>query len=212
MTGYLCIWPNGKHTMEPIAELAHALHHELITRRTDAPDLAVLRNLLEVVFFATLTRDENQSIMFDLTYLDPANTDPSPPRRIRSDRWIFVPLAEPLDFDVASISKVALATDHRTSLLLVFPDSSNDLKIWGFIDQGVNNYRYRSLESEAGYRTPGMFQVSAVEAGRLVVRMGFEQIAEIKGDRLRGRPEQVLEEGAMPDALSVFHPDPTGLA
>jgi hypothetical protein len=85
---------------------------------------------------------------------------------------------------------------------LVYPDSANDLKIWGFVDQGVNIFRYRSLESDGGYRPPGLFQVSALEGGHLIVRIGFEQIAEMKGNRLGTKPEKVLEGGTLPDSLT----------
>jgi hypothetical protein len=188
--------------MGPISDLAQALQSELNDRGADTPDLAVLEKLLEVVFFATLSREESQPIKFDLTYLDPLNPDPFPPQILRSDRWVFVPLSEPLQFDIPSISKVALATDHRNSLLLVYPDSSNDLKIWGFIDQGVSTYKLRSLESDEGFGTPGLFQVSAVDAGRLVIRIEFEQIAELKGNRLDTKPIPALEEGAVFNALT----------
>lgn len=192
--------------MEPITDLSQALHEELANRNNSAPERTILESLLEIMFFCTLARDEREPIRFDITYLDPKNPDPNPPRRIRSDRWIFVRFTQPLNFDIASIAKVALATDHRTSLLLVYPDDSHTLKIWGFIDQGTDTYKFRSLESESGHECPGLFQVSAVDAGHLIVRISFEQIAEMRGNRLAIKPIPALDEGALPGALEpVFH-------
>jgi len=115
----------------------------------------------------------------------------------------MVPLSSPLPFEIQTISKVALASDHRTSLLAVYPDADNNLKIWGFIDQGTDTYQFRNLEARAGFFYPGIFQVSAVAAGHLVVTIGFERIAEIRGRTLETRPLNIFAEGsAVVDALS----------
>lgn len=186
----------------PITQLTETVISEITARGEAPPDRNILATFFNVAFYCTLERDEGIGIRFDATYLDPNNPDPDPPFYVRSDRWIVVPFAQPLDFSKSSITKVALATDRRTSLLLVYPDSSNSLKIWGFIDQGTNTYNLRTLESDHGFHTPGLFQVSAVDGGHIVVRIGFEQIAELRGEELATKPLDVFTQGALPDALA----------
>ena len=185
----------------PVTSLIDALVRELTERKHSIPRRSLLESLFNTTFYCTLERDEGQAIRFDLTYLDPSNPDPDPPFRIRSDRWIYVPFAEPLGFNIASIAKVALASDQRTSMLVVYPDDASELRIWGFIDQGINSYRFRSYESSSGFGYPGLFQLSAIDVGHLVLRIDFEQIAELRGESVNTKPLDVLEDGAVPAAL-----------
>lgn len=185
-----------------IRELAATVAKELKLRNRPAPKRPVLEALLDTAFYCTLDKDEGEPIRFDLTYLDPVNPDPNPPFYIRSDRWIVVPFADSLPFTRASIAKVALASDHRTSMLLVYADSvSDELRIWGFVDQGTNTYKFRTNEAEGGFEPAGVFQVSAVDAGQLVVRAGFLTIAELRGNDLTATPANVFVRSPLITAL-----------
>lgn len=185
-----------------ISEFAATVANELKLRKRASPRRSVLEAVLNVAFFCTLDKDEGEPIRFDLTYLDPLNPDPDPPFYVRSDRWVVVPFAESLPFTRASIAKVALASDHRTSMLLVFPDhDTGELRIWGFVDQGTNTHKLRTNESEEGFEPPGAFQVSAVDAGHLIVRAGFLQIAELRGNDLTAAPADVFGESPIMAAL-----------
>lgn len=180
-----------------IRELAATVQRELKLREMYSPNRTVLEAVLKTAFFCTLDKDEGEPIRFDLTYLDPSDPDPDPPLYIRSDRWIVVPFGESLPFTRASIAKVALASDHRTSMLVVYPDAATaELRIWGFLDQGTNTHKLRVGESEEGFVCPGAFQVSAVDSGHLVIRSGFLQIAELRGDDLTAAPADVFAEAS----------------
>lgn len=188
----------------PISNLVNVLIAELSSRKEIAPTREILESLFTITFHSTLEKEEGKSIRFDLAYLNPDDPDPSPPISTRHDRWVPVKFMEPLPFEKKSISKVALATDNRTSLLLVYPDHKSELKIWGFIDQGINTFRFRDLETDLAHSYPGTFQVSAAGIGHLVVRKQFEQIAELRGESLTSKPLKALEKGALLRALSPF--------
>jgi len=188
----------------PISNLVSALISEFTSRGEVLPSREILDSLFTITFYCTLEKEEGESIRFDLAYLDPDDPDPNPPQYARYDRWIPVRFVNPLSFEKQSISKVALATDSRTSLLLVHPDHKGELKIWGFIDQGTNTFRFRDLETDLAHSYPGIFQVSAIDTGHLIVRKQFEQIAELRGESLTSKPLNALEEGALPRALSPY--------
>src|SRR5450755_522988 len=103
------------------AALARRVHRVLYRRRTGSPGIAVLDSLFNVMFGASLQREEQQPILFQVVYLDPENPDPEPPPRVRENRWTLARLATPLPLSVATLVKLAQATDPRTSSIVVYP-------------------------------------------------------------------------------------------
>lgn len=153
------------------------------------------------MYFASLKTEESQPITFHAVYLDPDNPDPHPPRRIVRDRWSYVRLAEPIPLTIPHLVKIAKASDPRTSSFAVYSDASEQLSIWGLIDQGNRYHDFVSYDSASGPQRPGVFQASLVGIGHLVVYMGYEKVAELKVHTLLGRAFDVLWSGPVHDAL-----------
>jgi len=153
------------------------------------------------MYFASLRFEEGQHILFHVAYIDPANPDPSPPRRIRQNRWSYTALGSPIDFTVANVVKLAKASDPRASSLAVYHTGTDSLAVWGLVDQGHHYHGFVNHDSESGPERPGLFQVSIRGIGHLVAYIRYELIAELHVDKLRGKAIDALHSGPIHDAL-----------
>lgn len=186
--------------LESVTKAAVALHRELVKRDTTAPRGELLAELIEALFFVSLETEEGESITLELVYLDPDSPDPSPPPRIRADRWSCVPLAEVLPLDVPSLVKIAKASDPRTSSFAVF-SGPRGLVIWGLVDQGNLYHEFVNFNSDTGPERPGLFQVSVTGLGRLVISIGYETIAEIRLNSIQTRSVDALRLGPLHERI-----------
>jgi sensor domain DACNV-containing protein len=185
------------------ADLAALCYHDLRVRWKSGIRRNSLTRLLEVLFFASLRKEEAQPITCSIVYLDPDRPDPHPPLRIRGDRWTVTPLASRLPFDVGNLVKVALASDPRSSSFAAYHDRAGHVFIWGLIDQGHQYHSFINLDSESGPERPGLFQVTVTGAGHIKVYVGYEKIGELRVERLVRQALDVLRTGPVSDRLAV---------
>ena len=127
----------------------------------------ILESLLETLYFASLRTEEGESIRCQVAYMDPANPDPSPPKRVVKDRWQVTPLGSSITLNVASVVKLAKATDPRTSSFAVYEDANGGVQIWGLVDQGNQYHDFVNFDSGSGPQPPGL-QGDAVDAATVV--------------------------------------------
>lgn len=153
------------------------------------------------MYFVSLKTEESQPITLHVVYLDPDNPDPNPPSRIVKDRWSCVRLANPIPLTIPNLVKIARASDPRTSSFAVHCDANERLSVWGLIDQGNRYHDFVSYDSQTGPERPGVFQVSLVGTGHLVVYAGYEKIAELRINALLGGALDVLWRGPVYGAL-----------
>ncbi len=186
-------------------DLAKAVHLELQRLQVVSPELGILVDLFEALYFASLKTEELQPITCYIVYLDPANPDPKPPKRILKDRWSCVRLVNPIPVTTGNLVKLAKASDPRTSSFAVYPDPkiNGQLSIWGLIDQGNRHHDFLNHDVESGSARPGVFQASIVGIGHLVTYVGLEKIAELKANTLIGKTVDVLERGPIRDTLEA---------
>ena len=78
---------------------------------------ALLTDLFECMYFASLKTEEARQIALSITFIDPRNPDPDPPPRVRHTlRWTLVPFAQPIELTVPNVAKLAaLGSDPRSS-------------------------------------------------------------------------------------------------
>lgn len=179
------------------ADLAIAVYTRLAQTRAKLPNVQVIESLFENLFYASLHTEEGRPIVLHAVLIDPANPDPTPPERIVRDRWRHIRLAEPIALDPSSITKIAMATDPKSSSLAIYPDAENELWIWGLIDQQHRFHSYVTQETESGPERPGIVEVSVRGPGILVVSADYVQIAELRVDKLVGPQLNVFWEGAV---------------
>jgi hypothetical protein len=75
-------------------DLARLVRDYLERKEKNPPTLVVIEKLFEVMFFASLQREEAQPISCRVAFVDPENPDPEPPERITANRWNYFPLSE----------------------------------------------------------------------------------------------------------------------
>ena len=143
--------------------------HQALTHQHGMPSEVVLSRLFETMYFSSLRTEESQPIAFHVCYLDPNNPDPSPPGRLVQDRWSHVALHERVSFETTNLTKIANASDPRSSSLAVYHDANGDLFVWGLIDQGNSYYDFVTYNAEYGPERPGLFQASIAGVGHVVV-------------------------------------------
>jgi hypothetical protein len=68
------------------ADLASAVHLELLRRGASPPPLAELIELFDSMFYASLKTEESNAVLFHITFVDPQKPDPKPPTRVVNDR------------------------------------------------------------------------------------------------------------------------------
>ncbi len=139
------------------------------------------------MYAASTDTEEGKPVIFELTWIDPDNPDPDPPRRFVADRWTAVPLSVQIPVTARSLVTVAKATDPRTSSLAVYaPDNELPIAIWGMVDQGSRPDEFGWNGSHSGQDRPGLFQASATGIGHLSVTIEYEPIAELRIDQIFG--------------------------
>lgn len=183
--------------------LADLVVRELELRAHRTPKATHIMQICERLFFASLKTEELQHATISLTYIDPQNPDPNPPSIIHRDQWGFVPFAKSAAFDTRTLVKLSHACDPRSSSFAVYPKTRGELKIWGIIDQQVQRHEWLNLESDSGPRPPGVFQAVAVGPGHIKVYIGYENIAELRLDKLVSDKPDVFRRGAIFDRLSA---------
>ncbi len=182
-------------------DLAQVICKELQKKKQRCPDIEVIKEFFEILFYASLETEEREPIQLQLVYLDPDDPDPDPPDRIVKDRWSFIKLDNPLPYTVSSAVKIARALDPRTSALVVHPTQSGQLRIWGFIDQVNRFHDFIHYESRVGPQMPGLFQAVALNIGHIVAYISYQKVAELRINKLITRSKDVLRLGTVRKSL-----------
>ena len=183
-------------------DLAIAVHSELLGRSSTPPAIAVLVELFEAMYFASLKTEESEPVLFHIAYVNVHKPDPKPPDRIVHDRWSCVRFAQPVSLSSASLTKIAPASDPRTSSFAVCQDELGRLVIWGLIDQGNSYHDYVNFDSVSGPERPGLFQASILGTGHLAAYIGYEKVAELRRNALVRVAVDVFRSGIVRDALN----------
>jgi hypothetical protein len=176
-------------------DLADAVADYLKRKKRRVPAAAVLREVFEVMYVASLRTEESQFVRFHVAFVDPSKPDPRPPKRVRRHRWREVRLAAPQALTVHNAAKIARASDPRTSSLAIFGSAVDRPSIWGLIDQAQESYGFATYESDSGFAPPGLFQASVDGLGHITAHDGFTKIAELNVTSLIANSIDVLHGG-----------------
>lgn len=183
------------------ADLAGLVRCRLRESHCRSPRESVLRDLLEIAFFASLRTEEAESIRCALTYISNKNPDASPPPRIVADRWSVTRFAESAELNVKNLVKIAKSVDPNAGSLAVYPDAEGELKIWGIIDQRVGRGAFLRAESDEGAEPPGLLEFVITGIGTIEVYRGYTLIAALRQGHLASGFQDVLNVGPVSDAF-----------
>lgn len=176
-------------------DLAHAVANELRKRKHQALPAAVLEELFDTLYFASLRTEEAKPVACYIVYIDPDKPDPNPPSRLVKDRWSCVPLGKHIPFTATSLVKIAKASDLRSSSFAVYHDKNQKLFIWGLVDQGNRYHEFINYDNEAEPERPGLFQASILDVGHIAAYYRYDRIAELHIDKLILESHDVLRRG-----------------
>jgi hypothetical protein len=193
----------NKDSYSTADDLAAFTNSELEDRNLPSPGTERLTDLFRIAYAASMATEEGQPITFEITWIDPENPDPDPPKRILADRWTTVPFTSRLILDTRALVKAAKATDPRTSAFAAYASKDETPFIWGLVDQGNRVHAFTRFDSRSGPSRAGMFQVSAIGVGHLVVSIRYETVAELRVDRLSLRRTDPLRFGPISEALRL---------
>jgi hypothetical protein len=183
------------------SELAQHIHAQLLLRHKKPPSLRILTNLFEVLYFASLKREETQSISCRVAFIDRTNPDPKPPKRVVADRWQCFPLSVDLSFSVRNLVKLSKAVDPWGSTLAIDADADGELRIWGLIDQSVQYSIYVVKEATEAPEMPGMFQAAIEGVGEIAAYRSYVLLGRLKHDTLVTRQQRVFQSGPIHSKL-----------
>lgn len=177
------------------ADLAARVYDKLTNQGVKSPSVDKLRDLFEVMYFASLKTEEGKPVQFSITYSNPHNPDPKPPPRIRAYRWKHISLDPRKLLTVRNVSKLARAVDPWTSSLAVYAKSDGRLEIWGLIDQMVHFNTFLVRESDAGLDTPGLFQAVVQGPTDITIYRGYNFIARLNQASIISQQKDVFGYG-----------------
>ncbi|CAM3994045.1 hypothetical protein SAMN06265348_10124 [Pedobacter westerhofensis] len=169
-------------------------------RITLIPELGVLNNLFECLFFTSMCKEESELIKVTVTFIDPANPDPHPPRRSVAERWSCISFDQRIPMTTKSLAKLSKAADPSCTSLAVYYDD-HGLFIWGMIDQAMQYQNFLNYESENDSEQPGFFQVSIKDIGTLNILFDYELLATLNQNVLVQRYLDVLTIGPVAKIL-----------
>lgn len=182
--------------------LANLVHHKLkVSRQYNiVPDLTVLEQLFDCLFFTSMCREESDLIKVTVTLIDPVHPDPNPPQHRVPERWSCIPFAKPIKLSAKSLAKLSKAADPRSTTLAVYYDDKG-LFIWGMIDQAMHYENFLNYESDNDSEQPGLFQVSIDDIGTLSVLFDYQLLATLKQHVLVQRYLDVMTIGPISKIL-----------
>ncbi len=182
-------------------DLAKHVHAQLAAHKISGPAVAILENLFEVLYFASLKSEEAERISCRIAFIDRSNPDPDPPERKVADRWRHFVLEEDVPFTVRNVVKLSKAVDPWVSTLAVDTNSDGDLRIWGLIDQSVHYSTFVMKESVTGVEMPGILQAVIQGLGDIAVYSSYLFLGSLRQDSLITRQQGVLEGGPVHEKL-----------
>jgi hypothetical protein len=117
------------------------------------PTLPQLADLVQTAFWSSLQREEGRALRFMVAFMRPEATGES-----------IIAFAEPLPYDVRSLTKLAPALGQPGMAALVAPFESGQLMIWGVV-----THSYAALT------------VKVLDPGALIVKFVATNIAAVSG-------------------------------
>jgi hypothetical protein len=182
-----------------VAELLYE-EFQYSVESTNPLELAALRELFELLFFASLHTDELQAITFKTICIDPDDPDPCPPQFIRADRWTPIPFKSRMPLNVKSLVKLSRATHPTTSAIAVWHDEKGWFA-WGFIDQQWGRFTFVHREGEGYYGKCGLFEAVVTAAGSIEVFDNLRMICALRHGRLVRNQPDVFARGPVHDRI-----------
>jgi DisA bacterial checkpoint controller nucleotide-binding len=145
------------------------------------PGDSQLRLLVDVAYHASLLREEQRPVTFRLLAVNPADVikPDLPPLSVAGFQ-----LDRARPFNEQEVRRISMAADFFRSLIGVYSDAEEQLKIWGILLSGtrwvnaVDGGRFSSAP------LPRRMVIHALGPGRLTVFLGHQRVAALSSGQL----------------------------
>jgi hypothetical protein len=182
--------------------LAESVCAELRKRHAVVPNEKIIINMFETMYYSSLRTEESVPVTFHVVFMDPGQPESKPQRAPVQDRWSFIPFAEPIEFSIPNLVKIAKSSDLRTSSFVVWPDKNEALFIWGLVDQQNRFHKFLNRSADTQADRPGLFQASVEGIGVIIVYIRYERVAELRVNELIRYSLDIFREGPIRELLN----------
>ena len=163
--------------------LAQDVHAKLKCLQLRNVRLPVLRLLLETAYMASQKTEEGRFVQGSLTFEDPQGLDIGRPSRQRANYPLFTVFSRRMPLTVSGFVKLARAIDAWTGSVAVFGTAKGNIRIWGLVDQLVQQNVFMTREETTGFANPGILTIRIDGVGKLSVYQGLMFLGSIRDDR-----------------------------
>lgn len=166
----------------------------MLTNREDAPSLGEIRALCDLLYTASLLKEEGRVVRARIVLAPPEGftaTD-GPPDGIHAIRFATTHALSP-----GEIKRLSPAASYFHSIIAVWPEPNRGFRIWGVLNTGP-----RWLNLLAGGRKPGGISmpyptIHVRDPGWLLFYRDYELLAEWRGREFHGPRMDVFQSGLM---------------
>jgi hypothetical protein len=165
---------------------------------TYLPGDSQLRLLLDVAYHASLLREELRPVTFRLLLSNPEEIikPEMPPISVAG-----FSLDRQRPFNEQEVRRISMAADFFRSLIGVYSDSEEQLKIWGILLSGtrwvnaVDGGRFSSAP------LPQRVVIHALGPGRLTVFVGHQRVAALSSGQLEANAFDIFQSSWLPESF-----------
>lgn len=164
------------------------------------PTLKVLTDIFETLYFTSLQTEEGQFIKLIVTLLDHENIREEE-EEDQFDEWKFFPFETEHSFSIKNLVKLSKAVDPWSASLSVYYDASEEIFIYGMIDQTIHYQSFLNYEREERPDHPGIIQIMITGIGILSVMLDYQPLATLNQNTLVKTYPNVFEFGPISEFL-----------
>jgi hypothetical protein len=166
----------------------------MLSGRDDAPDLGEIRELCDLLYTASLLKEEGRAVRARIIIAPPEEftATEGPPDGIHAIRFASTHALSP-----GEIKRLSPAASFFHSVIAVWPDGNRGIRIWGLLNTGP-----RWLNLMAGGRKPGGITmpfptIHVRDPGWLLFYQNYELLAEWRGREFHGPRMDVFQSRLM---------------
>jgi hypothetical protein len=168
------------------------------------PRRSVLQVLLETTYLATLRSEEGRLCRGSITFANPQSPETDSPPTRRANYPEFTALQSTVPFNVETLVKHSRAIDSWAASIAVFGARSNNLVIWGVLDQLLHHNLHVNRERAGGYGVSGVLTVVMDGIGCISVYHDSLLIGRVRQDQLILREHNALGSKSMFRRIAPF--------
>lgn len=167
--------------------------------RVDLPERAVLDELLDVCYHASLMSEEGRPIVFRVALItSTASVHPPREQSIPLEPIMRYMLAQPVPFTTAELRRLAPVADPRQVMIAVEAvgeRSRRRLQIYGLIDVGMALWEMARHQRICGTSSPDTLVVVSTRPGELSICRGDRPVIRLSGGQVVSPLRSVLYQG-----------------